>query len=357
MTVDRMPSCRRRSALVLLLSGCLALPALGGDADELRAAARTWRAAAPLTPAPSEALPGWTLAEGRAAVAAVLHRDRREAGAWSDPEILAAALLLTASGRAGLEAGDVSDAWFDFARDLLGSVADPSRRRSFERDWTLALAAYHNAQLDGRRSRELLDRAAQALSDEPEVLFAAARLHAAIADGAYSGLGEVVSSEYRDAVQPDLLAAQRLYEQGLRRVPDATAERLRYARVLFLLERTAGARRELETLRAAPADSDVPCLASLLLGAAAEQENRPAEALAAYRAALATGRSPQVARLAIARALRRTGDAGGARRVIEQMLAETPASGDAWWRHQGEGFGDDSDHAARFVALRREAAR
>ena len=101
----------------------------------------------------------------------------------------------------------------------------------------------------------------------------------------------------------------------------------------------------------------MPCLASLFLGAAAEQENRPAEALAAYRAALASGRSPQVARLAIARVLRRTGDAGGARRVIEQMLAETPASGDAWWRYQGEGFGDQSDAAARFAALWAEAGR
>lgn len=356
--MDDRPPPSSRCALLLFVFSCLAVAARAGDAEDLRAAVRSWRTGATAGSAPAGAvLPGWPLPRGRAAAASVVRRDRHAADAWSDAEVLAASLFLTARGRAELEAGGAPDAWFGLAGDVLGSVADAKRGRSLQREWTLALAAYFNARLDGGRSRELLDRAARTLSDEPEVLLAAAWLHEAIAGRAFSGLAEVVSASDRDAVQSDLLAALRLYEQGLQRAPGANAARLHRARVLLLLGRPAGARRELAALRAAATDPDEACLAALFLGAAFEQDGRSREALAAYRAALGSGRSPQIARLAIAHLLRRTADAGAARRVIEEMLAETPASGDAWWRYQGEGFAERSDHAARFAALWREAAR
>ena len=284
-----------------------------------------------------------------------MRRDRQAADPWSDSEVLAAALFFTARGESELKAGGASSLWFDLARELVGSVAAAARRRSLQRDWTLALAALHNASYDGTRSRELLDSAAKSLADEPELLFAAARLHEAIAARAYSGLAEVVSSATRDAVQPDLAAALRLYERVLELVPDRGEARLRRGRVLSLLQRIRAARQELESLRAAPGATDVACLAALFLGVVCEQEGRTRDALAAYRSALATGRSPQVARLAIARVLRRGGDTGEARRVVDEMLADSVAAGDAWWRYQSEGFGDENDHAARFAALWKEA--
>jgi hypothetical protein len=70
---------------------------------------------------------------------------------------------------------------------MVASVADRTQRRRLQRDWTLAVAALHNSRYDGRSSREVLDGAVRRLADEPEVLFAAARLRDAIAARSFSG--------------------------------------------------------------------------------------------------------------------------------------------------------------------------
>lgn len=354
------PSSPARRLAALLLVVAVAAPARGGDSDDLRALARSSMTAPPASgPAVQVAAPvaRWSLARGRAVAKSVIRRPRNAPTRWSDSEVLAAALLFTDRGRVEIAAAGAADGWFDLARNLLESVGDAARRRTLQRDWTLALAAFHNSRLDGSRSRELLDRAAETLSDEPDVLLAAARVHEGIAGHAYSGLAEVVSASERDAVQPDLLAALRFYERALERDPSRATARLGRARTLLLLRRGAGARRELEKLKDAAGDPDAPCLAALFIGAVEEQEGRSREAQAAYRAALASGRSPQVARLALARVLRSTGETAAARRMLDEMLADPAQSGDAWWRYQSAGFGDQSDHAARFEGLWQEARR
>ena len=92
----------------------------------------------------------------------------------------------------------------------------------------------------------------------------------------------------------------------------------------------------------------------------AENDGRPAEALSAYRTAVATGRSPEVAPLALAHLLERTGDAAAARRAVEGILATTEdpsGPGDAWWRYLVEGLGEASGEEGRFESLREEARR
>ncbi len=351
ITDERLSS----SCRVLLLASlaCLAVaPVKAGDVDDLRLAVRASRSGGPAAALGS----GWSLGKGRAAAASVVRRDTGAPGAWSDAEVLTAALLYTERGERELEAGRASGVWFDLARDLVASASEPQRRR-LQRDWTLALAAFHNARYDGTRSRALLDQAARTLADEPDVLFAAARLHEAIGSSAYSGLAEVVSANAAEAAASELTEALRLYERVLALSPGRSEARLRRGRALMLLGRRREAKAEIEPLRAAPADTDVPCLAHLFLGALREQEGHVREALACYRSAVATGRSPEVARVAIAHALGKGSETGEALRSVQELLSSRASAGDAWWRYRHEGLGEESDYEARFAALWQEARR
>ncbi len=111
----------------------------------------------------------------------------------------------------------------------------------------------------------------------------------------------------------------------------------------------------LEPLRGpSAAPGDLVCLAALFLGVVREQQGLPAAALDCYREAVASGRSPQAARLALARLLRGTGDTAAARATVEEMLADREV-GDAWARYLHQGLGDDAGDAERFAALWKEA--
>jgi len=329
------------------------------DVTELHAAVAAARAAASepgseATPAP---LDGWSPEKARAAARGVVRRSGESARQWTDAEILAAALLFTARGERELDSEQGSAAWFDEARDLVASVADEALRRRLQSRWTLALAALFNAHFDGRRSRDLLEAAVRERPEDVDVLEAAARLHEAIAERAFSGFGESVwPAEKTDAVRGDLVRALELFEHVLRLQPERARSRLRYGRVLLLVRRASAARLELEKLQSAAPDTDVPCLADLLLGAAWEQDGKLDQALATYRKAADEG-SPQVARLAVARLQRREGDLVGAARSVEKLLGVDAERGDAWWRYQSEGIGPDNGHQRLFDSLWREARR
>jgi tetratricopeptide (TPR) repeat protein len=343
----------RPAAALPIVTLVLAPVLLAGDAEDLLEAVGHARAGE----APESAFEGWSLERARAAAHEVRRREGN-AGRWKDAEVLAAALLYTEEGVRELDSGDAAGPWFDQAHGLLEGLPDEARRRRLLSRWTLAVAARFNAAYDGRRSRDLLDAAARELPDDADVLDADARVHAAIAERPYSGLGETVRpSEEVDAVRPDLARALQLYERVLRLQPDRSEARLRRGRVLLLLRRTAEARAELEPLAAPEQGTDLACLSRLLIGAAFEHDGRYDEALTAYRAAAATGRSPQVARLAIARLLRRRGDTAGARRTVRELLAARGGAGDAWWRFQADGLGPDNGNEALLAALWQEARR
>jgi tetratricopeptide (TPR) repeat protein len=332
--------------VVMLLAGAPA-QAPGGETDDLRAVVGGWRSGQ----SDPGGLVGWSVEKARVAAAGVVRRRADTAGGWSDSEVLAAALLLTEGGQRELESGRAAGLWVDLARAVLDSVADAARRRELQRDWTLALAALYESRYDGLRSSEILDQAAKSLSGEPEVVLAAARIHEAIAARAYSGVLEVASGTVREFTRRDLAESLRLYDHALALAPARKDAALRRGRVLAMLQRRAEARAAFEALRREEPTSDVPCLAALFLGAVREQEGRAGEALACYRDALASGRSPQVARIAIARVLRATGRTAAARKVVEEMLADPPAADDAWWRYEREGLGNDSHYEARLAAL------
>lgn len=341
-----------RSSLLLALVA-IAVAARAGDTDDLLAAVRASRQA----PGPERALEQWSLGKARTAAAGVVRRNPRSPARWTDSEVLRAALLYTARGRHELVAGGASGLWFDYARDMVGSVADRPRRRLLQRDWVLAVAALHNSRYDGRSSREVLDRAVRALPDEPDVLFAAGRLYEAIAAHVFSGAATLAAPKEAQVAQVELQQALRLYERVLALQPERPDARLRRGRVLSLLRRTGAARQELERVLASPADDGLRCLASLFEGVTREQDGQPAEAEASYRRALTTGRSLSTARIALASVLWREGDGVDARETVQELLAAGAPDSDAWWLYQSEGIGENSDHEARFAALWRESGK
>jgi tetratricopeptide (TPR) repeat protein len=221
------------------------------------------------------------------------------------------------------------------------------------------MAAFHASRYDGRRARDVLDQAALDFPSDPDVLFAAGRMHEAIGARFFSGLAEPVSADLAPAYERDLLEAERLYGGVLGAQPAHAPARLRRGRVLALLGRPRSARSELERLLASSPEPDLNCLAHLFLGSIAENEGSGAEALTAYRTAVSTGRSPEVAPLALAHLLERTGDAAAARRAVEEILATTddPSPEDAWWLYLVEGLGEASGERGRFESLREEARR
>jgi len=341
-------------ACLLALVGTASLPAPAGAANDLHALVERWRrgdAAAVETE-----LVGWSLPRARAAA-----RDVGKGGRWPDPWVLGAALLCTHVARDEIRRGlGPGTGWLALADQLLGRVADESLRRRWRRDWKLALAAFHASRYDGRRARDVLDQAAVDFPGDPDVLFAAGRMHEAIGARFFSGLAEPVSADLAPAYERDLLEAERLYGGVLEAEPAHAPARLRRGRVLALLGRPRSARSELEWLLASSPDPDLRCLAHLFLGAMAENDGRAAEALSAYRAALSTGRSPEVAPLALTHLLERTGDASAARRAVEGILATTEdpsGPGDAWWLYLVDGLGEESGAEGRFESLGQEARR
>ncbi|HEX9186114.1 MAG TPA: tetratricopeptide repeat protein [Vicinamibacteria bacterium] len=342
-----------RSCLLALV-GTAALPAPAGAANDLHALVERWRRGD--AAAVEAELVGWSLPRARAAA-----RDVGKGGRWPDPWVLGAALLCTHVARDEIQRGlGPGTGWLALADQVLGRVADEPLRRRWRRDWRLALAAFHARRYDGRRARDVLDQAALEFPGDPDVLFAAGRMHEAIGARFFSGLAEPVSADFLPSSERDLLEAERLYGGVLEARPAHALARLRRGRVLALLGRPRSARSEIERVLASSPDPDLSCLAHLFLGAMAENGGEQADALSAYRAAVSTGRSPEVAPLALAHLLERAGDAAAARRAVEEILATTEdpsGPGDAWWLYLVEGLGEASGEEGRFESLREEARR
>jgi tetratricopeptide (TPR) repeat protein len=345
---------RAQFACILVLLGTTVDPALAGAGDDLRALVQEWRGAE--AAAAETGLKGWSLPRARVAARGV-----GQDGRWPDPWVLGAALLCTDAAREEIRKGSGrGTGWFALAGGLLEKVADETLRRRWRRDWMLAIAAFHAGRYDGRAARDLLDQLAAEFPDDPDVLFAAGRLHEAIGARISAGRTEPLPPELADASERELLAAARLYEGAVEALPAHAVARLRRGRVLALLGRARSAHAELQGLLASSSEPELRCLAHLLLGGMAEKDGRLADALSAYRSAVGTGRSPEVAPLALAHLLARRGEGEAARRAVEGILAtseDAPSQGDAWWRYLLDGLGETSGEESRFESLRQEARR
>jgi tetratricopeptide (TPR) repeat protein len=132
----------------------------------------------------------------------------------------------------------------------------------------------------------------------------------------------------------ELRLAEALLKRALDRQPAFVEARIRYGRVLTLLDRPDDAVKELRRATDAAGDPVLGYFAQLFLGAASEAANRRDEARRAYERAAALAPQAQSPRLSLSQLAARAGDRRAAMRALEPMLEQGSGvddRSDPWW--------------------------
>jgi predicted Zn-dependent protease len=230
------------------------------------------------------------------------------------------------------------DHW-QMARALANAV-DPSAGRGPDVGlWYRATLALMEAS-----DRWSVTHAAEAVAhfpDDAELLFLAGCLHETLeAPRLQASLaGARLPSDTSFHVQPphdELRLAEALLKRALDRQPTFVEARIRYGRVLTLLDRPGDAVKELRRSADDARDPVLGYFAQLFLGAASEATNRRDDARRAYERAAALAPQAQSPRLSLSQLAARGGDLGAALRALEPMLGQ-PFSiddrSDPWWAY------------------------
>jgi len=235
------------------------------------------------------------------------------------------------------------------------------------RDWYVAVTT----SLQGRWELQTADRLAafglEAAPDDPEMLLAAGSIKEALAFGAARDPGLPPSDQLSgsafsrvhkrrlselQAMRLDRREAAALFERALATGAAPLETRLRLGRVWAQMDRRADARQALDKVLAAEPTVEERYLARLFLGRVAEEDGDIQSAVAEFRRAVEIQPHSQAARVALAYALERAGDAGG-RALLADVLAEPwPRDGwdDPWWTYY---FGQFREGRQLLDALRR----
>ncbi|HZM51777.1 MAG TPA: tetratricopeptide repeat protein, partial [Vicinamibacteria bacterium] len=149
--------------------------------------------------------------------------------------------------------------------------------------------------------------------------------------------------------------AERALAEAVRADPDLFEARIRLGRVRWYLGQDERARQTLEDALRRGGPPPLPYLGQLFLGQALERAGRAGEAARAYQEALALEPQSQAAALALSHLQLSSGDAAGARRVLEQALAHAGrrAESDPYWIYPASNALATDD---TLEALRREAS-
>jgi tetratricopeptide (TPR) repeat protein len=255
----------------------------------------------------------------------------------------------------------------DAARQIVSLMPDDERRRAFERPWFLAVALHLYRRGQWPLALRYLDAALRRYADDPLLLLArgsliesqaALDLPSAIADASVmTPQRPAVVFNRRAALQARLRDAEATYRRALSVMPDLVEARVRLGRVLHQRGDHRQAAEELTVAAAHPqADRPTRYLAWLFLGAAREGENRPRQAVEAYRAAAALDPESQVAAVALSHALHQAGERGAAQDVLRAALSSARRRSDweAWWNYR---WGRSHEAERRLEALRERAMR
>jgi tetratricopeptide (TPR) repeat protein len=301
----------------------------------------------------------WQLSGGRAL----------DPGTWRDIPVRSALMLHTDCALRARRDGKPPRLHEEAAWSIARTFREDPAHGAFARRWYEAFAEV--AQADYRWG-DALDWAERGLRDFPasaELLLvtgsieemlavqaAQAAPRAGPADLSDPGTRRVRSELLqRREVEGHLEKARPALSAAVAADPSLAEAHLRLGRVAWRLGEAAEARAELQAALERSPGGRTAFLARLFLGRLDEDGARLDEAVASYEAALAIDARAQSARLALSHARLRRGDAGAARRAVEEAL--TPAGErpqpDAFWLYP---WGPAVDVEDRLQALRREAS-
>lgn len=324
----------------------------------------------------AESLRSWTAERLAGALAGIRAARAQAQGApdaarVDDSTLAFAALVHTDLAFDALGAQDqaAARAHLDLAGGLLGLLPDTTAVPELKRRWTLAVGCRYRRDFALDEARAWLGAALARYPDDPRLLLAlgsADELTATYRNPVCPTSAECPTASERERytrVEWDrrsyAASAAHLYTRALAADPALIEARLRLARVLWLHVSKPRGRDALTEVAQQPQPEDLAYLTQLFLGAALDEDGpqRP-EALAHYRAALALRPGGQAAHLALAQALRRSGDLAAAHEALAPLLAPAAtlarggAAADPWWAYAaGPGVCD----AEAWSELRREA--
>jgi tetratricopeptide (TPR) repeat protein len=229
------------------------------------------------------------------------------------------------------------------ARRLMAALTNRSKTepalRAFCSNWFVLIASAWSSSRRYPEAERDLRAAMGPLDDDPDVLLAAGSAAEALmgpypntseAIAAHASSGRIQLAEAKQTSQGLITGEWPDAEKRLNRAsslaPGLIEARLRLGRVLFLVDRVAEARRELERVRDEAPGSDHPfasCLAHLFLGQVYERLNRRADAEKAYQAAIQLQPHDQAPHLALGHLLVVSGRADEGWAAVRRMLADS----------------------------------
>jgi tetratricopeptide (TPR) repeat protein len=249
----------------------------------------------------------------------------------------------------------------DAAREVLALIPDDARRGRFEHPWSLTVTLYLHLRGQWPLARQYVNWALRRYPEDPRLLLARGSLlesQAAVATNALPGIPGRDGRAWEDvgAASVRLREAEESYRRALRAAPDLVEARVRIGRVLHLMGRPGQAAEELAKVVATrDVDPRLRHLAWLFLGAAHEAEGRPADAVTAYREAIALSPDSQVACVALSHALHGKGERTASRKVLQGAVGPTRRT--EWEPWGSYRWGQAHEFAGRLEALRHEIAR
>ena len=205
--------------------------------------------------------------------------------------------------------------------------------------WYRATAAWMQAH--EQHDTDHLDRARAIFPKDADILFLSACQHETYAGApiqtATRGMPAVTGMRF-DVLseRPELQQAESLFRRALAARPAMAEARLRYGRVLFLLERYPEAVAELRQALTSIEEVEQRYYAELFLGAAEAARRNFDSARDAYRRAAQLYPTAQSPRMGLSELARRLGDRGVALREMQpifQQPADDAERDDPWWRY------------------------
>lgn len=250
----------------------------------------------------------------------------------SDDCLQAAVLLHTDFAMSDEESGRgrLAPIHWRTARRFIDRMQDVERREALRRNWLLMVAYYFqttifagNTRSGYDRAKRYFDEAVASFPDDADVLVSAGTL--------YEWNGTLPRG-----LKTDLNRAESLYRRAVIARPNSAEARLRLGRSLIKQERHQEAETPLRDVLTIDENAFWSYYAHLFLGRLSEKAGGVPEAIEHYRSAMHLLPHWQVAYIALAHALRVSGDRDEARAILNRGVTMRPpfAQLDGWWVYE-----------------------